>query len=85
MWTQPGRTRSPSGTLAEPLTADQVVTASIGIATFDGVEWQSTDQLIEQADAALYQAKRAGRNRVRSADRQPASTVDAPSDTPHAR
>jgi diguanylate cyclase (GGDEF)-like protein len=54
--------------LAEELTADEVVTASVGVATLYDPETQSTDQLIERADAALYQAKRTGRNRVCSAD-----------------
>jgi diguanylate cyclase (GGDEF)-like protein len=53
--------------LAEPLTADQVVTASIGVATLHDPEQQDTDQLMEKADGALYQAKHTGRNRVRSA------------------
>lgn len=38
------------------------VTVSIGVATLDGA--QSFDALLADADAALYRAKRAGRNRV---------------------
>jgi diguanylate cyclase (GGDEF)-like protein len=54
--------------LHEQLTDDRVVTASIGVATLHDADRQSTDQLIEQADAALYRAKRTGRNRVCSAE-----------------
>jgi diguanylate cyclase (GGDEF)-like protein len=71
------RIRLAISALAEPLTADQVVTASVGVATLNGIErqppdqiaeQQSTDQLVERADNALYEAKRTGRNRVRSAE-----------------
>jgi diguanylate cyclase (GGDEF)-like protein len=54
--------------LHEQLTAEQVVTASIGVAMLEDAEQQNTDRLIERADAALYQAKREGRNRVCLAD-----------------
>jgi len=40
------------------------VTFSCGLAGFNG---QSASDLIEQADQALYQAKKAGRNCVKSA------------------
>ena len=53
--------------LAEPLTDNRVVTASIGIATLDDAESQSTERLIGWADEALYDAKRGGRNRVNAA------------------
>ncbi len=71
-WEAAERVRIAIVDLAEPLTDDQVVTASIGVATLYDAERQTTDQLIERADAALYRAKRTGRNRVCSAD------VDAP-------
>ncbi len=57
--------------LAEPPVAwpEQPITvsASIGLAMFDCRSLQSLDDWINLADRALYQAKRAGRNRVQSA------------------
>ncbi|BDY05515.1 diguanylate cyclase [Ferrimonas sp. YFM] len=40
------------------------ITASIGIKTVDPGQFESSRQIYQQADAALYQAKRQGRNRV---------------------
>jgi diguanylate cyclase (GGDEF)-like protein/PAS domain S-box-containing protein len=40
------------------------VTASIGIVTFDGREGVSAAELLARADIAMYDAKRAGRNRA---------------------
>jgi diguanylate cyclase (GGDEF)-like protein len=71
------RVRHAISSLAEPLTTDRVVTASVGVATLHDREKtetsreagrQALDRLVERADNALYEAKRAGRNRVRSAD-----------------
>jgi diguanylate cyclase (GGDEF)-like protein/PAS domain S-box-containing protein len=47
------------------LALDAGPTASIGVAEWDGAE--SGEALVARADAALYEAKRAGRNRVASA------------------
>jgi len=44
------------------------VTISLGVVTAHGSHLESADQLIAAADAALYSAKRAGRNRVKAFD-----------------
>jgi diguanylate cyclase (GGDEF)-like protein/PAS domain S-box-containing protein len=44
-------------------------TASIGVSLFNGNE-QATDEMMKQADIAMYQAKKAGRNTLRFFDRQ---------------
>jgi diguanylate cyclase len=41
------------------------VTASFGIAGFQGKEPPEFSQLVRQADQALYRAKRAGRNQIK--------------------
>src|SRR5471032_654312 len=40
------------------------VTASLGVGSFDHTEISDAESLLRQADAALYRAKHAGRNRV---------------------
>jgi two-component system cell cycle response regulator len=47
-----------------PFSNGRVVTASFGIAGFDHGRVQHIERLMVQADAALYAAKRLGRNRV---------------------
>jgi len=51
-------------------------TPSIGAALFKGHE-QGTDDLFKQADIAMYQAKKAGRNTLRFFDQQMQDTIDA--------
>src|SRR5690606_33142067 len=55
------------GLLREPLAikgaAGQAITASIGIARFPN-DAGDAEQLLKRADAAMYQAKQAGRDRV---------------------
>jgi diguanylate cyclase (GGDEF)-like protein/PAS domain S-box-containing protein len=57
--------------LRRDIAASQVnglrITVSIGVATYPGVAAESPGALIETADRALYDAKQAGRNRVRVA------------------
>jgi diguanylate cyclase (GGDEF)-like protein len=44
--------------------ANLTVTASFGVAGFEGTQAPTFQRLVSQADAALYSAKRLGRNRV---------------------
>ena len=50
--------------LAHDTTEMGVLTCSIGIASVDGADPLYSENLLENADRALYAAKRAGRNRV---------------------
>jgi PleD family two-component response regulator len=43
---------------------DLGITVSVGYATMSGGEYPSHDKLFDAADAALYSAKEAGRNRI---------------------
>ncbi len=51
---------------------DRPITVSVGVATYPGAA-NGPDALLASADAAMYAAKAAGRNRVRSAAAVPAS------------
>jgi len=51
-------------------------TASIGVTLIDDNQ-KSTDELMKQADIAMYQAKKAGRNALRFFDRQMQESISA--------
>jgi len=55
---------------------DSYSTTSIGVTLFNGHK-QSTDELMKQADIAMYQAKKAGRNTLRFFDPQMQETITA--------
>ncbi len=65
--------------LSLPYTLDKNTyrcTASIGVTLF-GAHPQATDELMKQADIAMYQAKKAGRNSLRFFDRQMQDNISA--------
>lgn len=45
------------------------ITVSVGVVTYPGIEAQSVDDVIREADAALYRAKELGRNLVQARGR----------------
>ena len=62
------RFREQFAALSFPLAGQSVgVTASFGVAGFQGKDVQDFSALVRQADQMLYEAKRAGRNQVRVA------------------
>jgi two-component system chemotaxis response regulator CheY len=62
------RFREQFAALSFPLAGQSVrVTASFGAAGFQGTDMREFSALVRQADQMLYEAKRAGRNRVRVA------------------
>lgn len=52
-------------------------TPSIGIVLFNGKEQQSHEDLLKQADIAMYQAKKAGRNSIRFFDPEMQDSITA--------
>ncbi len=60
--------------------ANGIVTISAGVASFSGLENKSIEGWLTEADAALYRAKQAGRNRVET--HQQPSAVPEPSSKP---
>ena len=72
----PGADRTTAVSVAERVRAGVAkngyrTTASIGVATFDGVQQETPGQLLHRADMNLYQAKRDGRNCVRDRNDAP--------------
>jgi diguanylate cyclase (GGDEF)-like protein/PAS domain S-box-containing protein len=47
-----------------PATRDRTITASVGVALFDGAEGTTGEDTLVSADLAMYDAKEAGRNQV---------------------
>jgi diguanylate cyclase (GGDEF)-like protein len=65
--------------LSEPYQLDKIAhrcTASIGVTLFSGNQ-QATDELMKQADIAMYQAKKSGRNALRFFDMQMQENISA--------
>lgn len=60
---------------------DRRVTVSIGVSVFPA-HGESPEALIAAADAALYQAKRAGRDRTVTAEQVPTAVLDEPAAAP---
>jgi diguanylate cyclase (GGDEF)-like protein len=54
------------------------VTASFGLASFEGTQTADFSRLVRQADTALYAAKRSGRNRLEITPPPPSSSTKIP-------
>ena len=52
-------------------TKERGVTVSMGVTVSSGLGELEAERLLNQADVALYRAKKNGRNRVEHADRDP--------------
>ena len=87
----PGTTRADAARLAEavrkkiestPVESDEgealKVTASIGVATYEGTVFDRPEQLVKAADQAVYAAKAGGRNCVRIFTPRPTGTPANP-------
>lgn len=66
-----------SAIASNPIVGVGQITASIGVATYPSGA-KNKDELIEMADRAMYLAKAAGRNRVRSLAHRSYSGIDQP-------
>ncbi len=65
--------------LAQPFQLDNNTyrcAGSVGVTLFSGTQ-QTTDELMQQADIAMYQAKKAGRNTLRFFDQEMQSNISA--------
>jgi len=60
---------------SSPVSRSEQITASIGVATYPSGA-KNKEELIEMADRAMYLAKAAGRNRVRTLAHRSYSGVD---------
>jgi diguanylate cyclase (GGDEF)-like protein len=61
--------------LTHPGTPGGVLTFSAGLAVLDARHTRSADEVLKEADEALYRAKGLGRNRVEYAGKEPALSV----------
>ena len=62
-----------------------IVTLSCGLATFTSGEGKTTDELLKEADAALYEAKERGKNNVAIHGAQEAPALDQRREAPEER